>query len=812
MPGGSKTAQKKAANVDRYAKNHPRAAAEEAGAEDASVYSSHDDASSVEDVEPLLDGGEQMEGGDIDAPKEWHLDDGSLVFRTGKKSLRLEPRKNRRGHGEDSSEREFTPRRNRTNEAAAEEIVPVESAVPPIAAHTPIAPRAKRTRAADNVTPPKISNVAEKTSNAANSANKSEASKSPLGGLQLLLLALLLVGGVLLGGLLLSRSTTTNIAFTGSGENFTTLNQLIADHSTFKETNARLTQLESKLSDVAAQLQKHIDQKSLEQMQAMQREKEALQGEIAKLKKDMAEELAKKIDAVQLSNSIRPILEKEKLEVQHMVAKLEKRVTELESRPITTTTTSTPSTGSAGNEHSAPELAKLKKQLEELQTAISSFTTVSDKLNTLEAKLKQTILHTLESEDSKKAIVTLINAHLVHGDAKKQAELSPDALDAIVDKVLASNKDIKSTSEALTAVHKTIVDLQSDISKLKQQQQSASNSSYETDLLQRLQALESQVSQLKNAVNNVGNGNGDGNVNNSSGTSNNGGAAVAELEKTIIAIKSDLERLSASQRGDNGALVAIDRRLRDVEDKANFMPPSTTTTTVVDTTAVERRVLDTVRSEIVSEISRRVASGTVSVGRPDHALFTNGAKVMESATGWSPNVHWKGGGLFDLFGASRPPRQAPSIALDPNMTPGMCWSFPGQQGNFSVQVRCPITPTHFTVDHIPRDEAPNPKSMPRRFSVYGFQTREWNPHQPKVVKLLSGEYKDNGAMAQTFAVDRSVAPQTFDGFTLAIENNYGEEYTCLYRFRVHGDSSPSCNSASRVVITDGASANTVSAH
>lgn len=775
--------RKKVANVDRYGKNQPRAeAADEAGAEDASVYHSNEEASDVENMDPLLDDEHEL------PPDHWTLADGSPVFRTGKKSLRLEPRKNRKGNGEDSSEHEISSTHSKTK--AHEEIVPVVSEVPAItAAHTPVAPRAKRTRAVPEAFAPPKATATDKTVTIATKSTPEKAStaatKTAFGSLHWLLLALLLIVAVLAGGLFVPRPTTTNIAFTGSGENFTTLNQLISDNSHFKETNARLTQLETKLSDVAAQLQKQIDQKSLEQMQELQKEKTALQAEIAKLKKDMSDELAKKIDAVQLSNSVRPMLDKEKSEVQQLVAKLEKRVAELESRPVPTTTAPTTPT-TTGTEHSSAELAKLKKQLEELQTAVSSLSSVSEKLNALEAKLKQTILHTLETEESKKSIVNLINAHLTKGDKTKQAELSPDALNAIVDKVLASNKDIKTTSDALAAVHKTVAELQAEMTKLKQQQASPSgaNTGSSAELLQRLQALETQVTQLKSAPHTPNTGN-DG--------------KVTELEKSIAAIKSDLEKLSTSQKGDNSALVAIDRRLKEVEAKASSAPAQNT-----DTSAVERRVLDTVRTEIVSEITRRVASATSGIGRPDHALFTTGARVLETATGWPSTVNWKGAGRFNFFGSSKPPQQHPSIALEPSLTPGLCWSFPGQEANFSVKVACPITPTHFTVDHIPRDEAVTPKSMPRHFTIYGFQSREWDVSKPKVTKLLSGEYKDNGPTAQTFAVDRSVVPQTFDAFTLAINTNYGEEYTCLYRFRVHGDRSPSCIT-SNVVTTAAAS-------
>lgn len=49
------------------------------------------------------------------------------------------------------------------------------------------------------------------------------------------------------------------------------------------------------------------------------------------------------------------------------------------------------------------------------------------------------------------------------------------------------------------------------------------------------------------------------------------------------------------------------------------------------------------------------------------------------------------------------------------------------------------------------------------------------------------EYQDNSASLQFFAVQNVDIKRPFEIVELRIETNHGQpDYTCLYRFRVHG--------------------------
>lgn len=62
-------------------------------------------------------------------------------------------------------------------------------------------------------------------------------------------------------------------------------------------------------------------------------------------------------------------------------------------------------------------------------------------------------------------------------------------------------------------------------------------------------------------------------------------------------------------------------------------------------------------------------------------------------------------------------------------------------------------------------------------------------HEKDQDPVLFGEYeyRDNGGALQYFAVQNVDIRRPFEIVELRIETNHGQpDYTCLYRFRVHG--------------------------
>ena len=129
---------------------------------------------------------------------------------------------------------------------------------------------------------------------------------------------------------------------------------------------------------------------------------------------------------------------------------------------------------------------------------------------------------------------------------------------------------------------------------------------------------------------------------------------------------------------------------------------------------------------------------------------------------------------------------SPRNAIQPGLQPGQCWAFKGSSGRLVISLSFPIVPGKFSLEHIPRQLSPTGKleSAPKEFIVYGLRAE----HDADPVKLGSYAYDAvEGDSLQFFPVDTSVPEQAFQMVELEVKSNHGHpEYTCLYRFRVHG--------------------------
>lgn len=226
--------------------------------------------------------------------------------------------------------------------------------------------------------------------------------------------------------------------------------------------------------------------------------------------------------------------------------------------------------------------------------------------------------------------------------------------------------------------------------------------------------------------------------------------------------------------------------------------------------AFEKRILDEAKQAAADEaafISRNAASrSSINAGgsdieaatrkmielyeadkgaKPDYALLSAGARVLES----NPS-HVKQYAQFftnyasslltqSMFAPTAP--KPPTVAFTPGTTPGECWSFPGDHGSVTVRLARPIVPTGFTMEHTPASSAFSIKSAPRIFRVVGLDLTS-----RQGVLLGQWEYKNGEGYGhmQSWEVESSEIP--IRAVRLEILSNYRAEFTCLYRFRVHG--------------------------
>ncbi|XP_007440194.1 SUN domain-containing protein 1 isoform X2 [Python bivittatus] len=169
-------------------------------------------------------------------------------------------------------------------------------------------------------------------------------------------------------------------------------------------------------------------------------------------------------------------------------------------------------------------------------------------------------------------------------------------------------------------------------------------------------------------------------------------------------------------------------------------------------------------------------------GMVDFALESGGGSIL--STRCSETYETKTA-LLSLFGI---PlwyfSQSPRVVIQPDMYPGNCWAFKGSQGYLVVRLSMMIFPTSFSLEHIPKTLSPtgNITSAPKDFSVYGLE----NEYQEEGILLGQYTYNQDGEPLQMFQV-LETTEKAFQIVELRIFSNWGHaEYTCLYRFRVHG--------------------------
>jgi SUN domain-containing protein 1/2 len=169
-------------------------------------------------------------------------------------------------------------------------------------------------------------------------------------------------------------------------------------------------------------------------------------------------------------------------------------------------------------------------------------------------------------------------------------------------------------------------------------------------------------------------------------------------------------------------------------------------------------------------------------GQVDYALESAGGSIISTRCSETYHRHTAQLSLFGipLWYASNSPR----TVIQPDIHPGQCWAFRGQQGYLVIHLTGMVKPTSFSLEHIPKSLSPTGRidSAPKDFSVLGLVDEQ--DTQGKV--LGNYTYVEEGDPLQFFIV-KDPDPGVFSIIELRIQNNHGnEEYTCLYRFRVHG--------------------------
>lgn len=133
------------------------------------------------------------------------------------------------------------------------------------------------------------------------------------------------------------------------------------------------------------------------------------------------------------------------------------------------------------------------------------------------------------------------------------------------------------------------------------------------------------------------------------------------------------------------------------------------------------------------------------------------------------------------------PTNTPRTVITPGINPGECWAFQNFPGFLVVKLAAPIKISAFSYEHISRKLIANGRidSAPKDFEVYGLR------NETDTEPLLLGQYRYDydGEPLQFFA--SAHYELVFNMIELRVLSNHGNpNYTCLYRFRVHGSVEP----------------------
>jgi SUN domain-containing protein 1/2 len=231
---------------------------------------------------------------------------------------------------------------------------------------------------------------------------------------------------------------------------------------------------------------------------------------------------------------------------------------------------------------------------------------------------------------------------------------------------------------------------------------------------------------------------------------------------------------------------------------------------------------------VESAVSRH---GKDMLARPDFALHSGGAMVIPSLT--SPTFEVKPQNLRGqvvgfLTGNGHAIGRPPVTALHHELHNGHCWPFAGSEGQLGVVLAAPTYVTEVTIDHVAKEVAFDMRSAPREMELWGMvegkdnvaRVKAWHndralmrkqleaqgeevleelkevpyprtlPKSPQYVRLAKFTYDIRDPHnVQTFPVAQEIRDLDVDFgiVVLLVKSNWGrQEFTCLYRLRVHG--------------------------
>lgn len=214
----------------------------------------------------------------------------------------------------------------------------------------------------------------------------------------------------------------------------------------------------------------------------------------------------------------------------------------------------------------------------------------------------------------------------------------------------------------------------------------------------------------------------------------------------------------------------------------------------------------------IDNVLQKVIKEENEMGKTDYASLRSGASIIRTGSrGTSPGISDTlpvFNNILSKLGLRHYGHSA-EVALSmtyPKNALGQCWSFErksydkddqyssendddaqGDYATLAVNLSDEIYVQGIVIEHPPKDITTSPGTAIKKFRLFGFEEPgakgfSWD--------LGSFMYDIDSSSEQAFQVSshaHGIQVPALRSVVLAIDSNWGEEYSCLYRFRVHGN-------------------------
>ncbi|KAG2102168.1 hypothetical protein BD769DRAFT_1367587 [Suillus cothurnatus] len=196
------------------------------------------------------------------------------------------------------------------------------------------------------------------------------------------------------------------------------------------------------------------------------------------------------------------------------------------------------------------------------------------------------------------------------------------------------------------------------------------------------------------------------------------------------------------------------------------------------------------------------------IAMPDFALWSAGARIIPAFTSPTYRTSQPKSWFQGLFTSRMQTEwRFPEVAISPGLDAGNCWPMNGSSGAIGISLARDISPQSITIEHVPRHLSLDSRSAPKHLEVWSpvldgmsdetmttfdfpdfLAQLGYSPTDAKqrfvflsemFYNVLSVDHIQNFPLQQQF----SRVPVII----IVVKSNWGNEnFTCLYRVRVHG--------------------------